>query len=152
MVAILFILAIAMFLFARYLNSSADKMEQRVADAPSVITNPARDLQKNQKYAIVRLLAMVQGASSFSAYDEHASQIVKSTIFSLGLSQGEVEKVLKVTSNRSVDFELRQIEESLKEIKDRRYLNDIMDKCSEIAEISNNEEIKEYIFELSLKL
>lgn len=133
---ILFAILIVILLGCICLYRSSKKTEQEFANRPSVITNPAKDLFINEKYAIVRLLAYVQGANSISAYSDEASKIVQSTIFELGLSQKEVVKVLRVSMSHAPERQLYQILSSLDEIKDRKYLHHLYEKCSEIATIS----------------
>ena len=53
----LFILAALMAVAAFALHRSADKSERKFANRPAVVTNPAKDLLTNQKYAIVKFLA-----------------------------------------------------------------------------------------------
>ena len=60
---ILFIIAVICAVAAILLHRSADKSEREFANRPYVITNPAKDLFSNEKYAIVGLFALVQGAS-----------------------------------------------------------------------------------------
>lgn len=54
--AVLLIIEIGLIVLVFVLNNSADKSEQRFNNRPVVINDPAKDLQLNQKYAIVRLL------------------------------------------------------------------------------------------------
>ena len=79
---ILIVLAVVLAAFSFWMYRSADKSEERFANRPSVITNPEKDLFSNQKYAIVKLLAFIQGASPLSAFNEEANRIAQSTIFS----------------------------------------------------------------------
>lgn len=138
MAGVLLIIAAILFVACILLHRSADKEEEKFADRPTIITNPAKDLFTNEKYAIAKLLAFIQGASSTSAFDEEANKIVQSTIFSLGLSQGEVEKLLKNSMNHNPEDEMRRIFQSLDEIRDRNYLHGLYQKCFKVANISGD--------------
>ena len=139
---ILLVIGILGLIFSFWLHKSADKMGEKYNNRPTVITDPAKDLYTNQKYAIVGILCMIQGASQSSAYSEEANNIVWSTIFSLGLSRNDVEKYLRSTMNDSPQYIVRRIKDSLREIRDKQYLEDIYKKCSRIATISGDYEIK----------
>ncbi|MCI7313304.1 MAG: hypothetical protein MR541_03635 [Prevotella sp.] len=138
MAGILFIIAAVLLIACISLHRSADKIDEKFANRPTIITNPSKDLFINQKYAVVKLLAFIQGASSASAFDDEANKIVQSTIFSLGLSQSEVEKILKHSMNRNPDDEMRRIFQSLDEIRDRDYLRNLYQKCLKVANISGD--------------
>ena len=94
----------------------------------------------NQKYAIVGLFASIQGASPITAYDEDVNKMVQSTIFSLGLSRAEVERYLQMSMSRNPERELNRIIDSLKEIRDKSYINMLYQKCIKIATISGDRE------------
>lgn len=138
MTGVLIFLALIGFIVYIFLHRSADKAEERFANRPCTIENPAKDLFTNQKYAIVKLLAFIQGASPVSAFDDEANKIVQSTIFSLGLSQDTVVKLLKVSMNHDAEREMQRIFRSLDEIRDRDYLRRLYRKCQTIAEISGD--------------
>lgn len=143
------IIAVIIFIGCIYLHNSANKYERTFMNRPSIINNPAKDLLINEKYAIVRLIAFVQGANLTSAYSDEASRIAQSTIFELGLSQKEFVKVLKVSMAQNAERQINQIISSLDEIKDRDYLYRLYRRCSEIAEISCDDEtieVVEHIF------
>lgn len=150
--AVLLIIGIGLIVLVLVLNSSADKSEQRFNNRPAVINDPAKDLPLNQKYAIVRLFAIVQGCSVSSAYDQEASQIVMSTIFSMGLSREKVERILRITANRDPEAEISQIFDCLSEIKDKDYLRRIYQKCRRIAVISGDNDMIEGVDNLFHKL
>ena len=139
---ILLVIGILGLVGSFWLHRSADKMGEKYNNRPTVITDPAKDLYTKQKYAIVGILCMIQGASQSSAYSEEANNIVWSTIFSLGLSRNDVEKYLRSTMNDSPQYIVRRIKDSLREIRDKQYLEDIYKKCSRIATISGDYEIK----------
>lgn len=139
---ILFIIGVLGLIGYFWLHRSADKMGEKYNNRPTVITDPAKDLYTNQKYAIVGILCMIQGASQSSAYSEEANNIVWSTIFSLGLSRSDVEKYLRSTMNDSPQYIVRRIKDSLREIRDKQFLENIYKKCSRIATISGDYEIK----------
>lgn len=139
---ILFIVCFAAFIFIRV---SSEKSEREFANRPSVITNPAKDLYPNQKYAIVGLFAIVQGASPITAFDDSISEMVQSAIFSLGLSKSEVERCLKTTMGGDPERELNRIISSLKEIRDKNYINELRQKCVKIAKIGGDFETIEFV-------
>lgn len=134
------------------LHKSSDKAEENFANRPTVITNPEKDLFINQKYAIVKLLAYIQGASPESAYNDEANRIIQSTISSLGLSMSEVEKVLKCSMSYDPEREVDHIVRSLNEIRDRKYLYTIYQKCIKVAEISGDRETIEYTKDVFMEL
>lgn len=139
---ILLVIGILGLICSFWLRRSADKMGEKNNNRPTVITDPAKDLYTNQKYAIAGILCMIQGASQSSAYSEEANNIVWSTIFSLGLSRNDVEKHLRSTMNDSPQDIVRRIKDSLREIRDKQFLENIYKKCSRIATISGDYEIK----------
>lgn len=81
---ILIVIAAVLAVLSFLLHRSANKSEEKFANRPFVITNPAKDLFSHQKYAIVGLFATIQGASPITAYDDDINKMVQSTIFSLG--------------------------------------------------------------------
>ena len=103
-----------------------------------IITNPAQDLFTNQKYAIIKLLAFIQGASPSSAFNDEVNQIAQSTIFSLGLSQSEVKKILNHSMSHNPELEIDRIIRSLSEIRDKNFLRNLYQKCIKIANISGD--------------
>lgn len=149
---ILLIAAVLLAIACFYLHRSANKADERFENRPSVITNPSQDLFTNQKYAIVGLLAFIQGASPLSAYSNEANQIVQSTIFSLGLSQQDVEKYLKLAMKHDPERHMNRLINSLKEIRDRDYIKRLYDKSMRIANISGDEETKEMINDIFSEL
>lgn len=138
MAIVLIVLAVLCFVGYVLLHQNADKSESQFSNRTSSISDSSRDLFTNQKYAIVGLLAYIQGSTPKSAYNEEANNIVQSTIFSLGLSRSEVEKYLKVSMNRNPDEIILQIVDSLKEIRDRHYLENLYQKSLQIAKISGD--------------
>lgn len=137
---VLFIIAIICFIGYIMLHRSADKMDERFANRPSVITNPRNDLAINQKYAIVALLAYTQGATERSAYSEQATNIVMSTAASLDLTKTQVEDFLQSSMGVNPDRCLDRMVASLREIRDRNYLKSVFSKAHEIAIISGDQE------------
>ena len=134
------------------LSLSADKKAEHFANSPAVIPNPATDLYINEKYAIVQLLAFVQGASAASAFDDEANSIVQSTIISLGLSKNQVVKFLQVSMWHNPDREIDRMIMSLKEIRDRDYLRGIYKKCLRIADISGDYDMRMVVNEIFREL
>lgn len=141
---ILFIIAVVGIVAAILLHKSADKTEQEFANRPYVITDPAKDLFTNEKYAIVGLFALVQGASPLTAFDEDISEMVQSIIFSLGLSKSDVEKILKNTMSNP-ERGIHRMIDSLKEIRDKNYLRELYHKCHKIALIGGDSETIEVV-------
>ena len=139
---ILLIIGVLGLIYSFWLHRSTDKMGEKYNNCPTVINDPAKDLYANQKYAIVGMLCLIQGASQASAYSEEANNIVWSTIFSLGLSRKDIEKYLRSTMNDSPQYIVRRINDSLLEIRDKQYLEDIYKKCSRVATISGDYEMK----------
>lgn len=140
---LLIILGILGFIGAVSLKKNANKAAVQFTNRPTTIVNPEKDLFTNQKYAIVGILAFIQGASSQSAFDDEANRIIQNTISSLGLSRQEVEKYLRVSMNHSPEYQIDTIIGSLKEIRDHGYLVNLYQKCLKIARISGDNEIIE---------
>ncbi len=143
MVAFLIIVAIALVAFFMYSRKSEGKREEAFRDRPSVIVDPEKDLSSDEKYAIVGMLAWIQGASSLSAYDDEANEITQSVVSSLGLSMRDVGKFLSVSLKRDPMREMKRIYSLLSGIRDKNYLTDIYKKCMRIADISQDREAKE---------
>lgn len=142
---ILLIIAVVLAIASFYLHRSTDKTKEQFENRLSVTTNPSQDLFTNQKYAIIGLLAFIQGASPLSAYDKEANQIVQSTIFSLGLSQQDVERYLKLAMTHDPEEHMNHIIGSLKEIQDRDFIKKLYEKSMRIANISGDKETKEMV-------
>lgn len=112
--------------------------------SPLKISNPATDLTLEQRYAIMGLIAFIQGFSPNSAYSEDANEIAESTASMLGLSFSQVASYLQ--SNRDNGTKLIR---RLKSIRDRDFMDSIYTKCHTIARISlkiEAEEILDNIF------
>lgn len=148
MIVVLILLAIVFFIAYIALHKSADKMDEKFANRPTIINDPSKDLMTNQKYAIVGLLAWVQGASERSAYDSECSNLLQSTIFRLGLSRSQVEDYLKVSMSQSPETCLRRIVDSLREIRDKNYLEEIFSDAKRIAVVSGDQDTIEAIREM----
>ncbi|ADY36260.1 hypothetical protein Bacsa_1697 [Phocaeicola salanitronis DSM 18170] len=103
------------------------------------------DVSTDQKYAIISLLAFLQGASPQSAFNDEANKIVQSTISSLGLTKEEAEKHIKASMNRNPDQEIDKIMHALKEMQNPDSITDLQRKCMRIAEISGQAEMIEVI-------
>ncbi len=145
MVAFIIIVAIALVAFFMYSRKSEGKWEEAFRDRPSVIVDPDKDLSSDEKYAIVGMLAWIQGASPLSAYDDEANEITQSVVSSLGLSMRDVGKFLSVSLKRDPMREMKRIYSLLSGIRDKNYLADIYKKCMRIADISQDIEAKEVI-------
>lgn len=107
----------------------------------ATVENDIKTMSAEQKHAIVFLLAFIQGASPQSAYSTEANQIVQSIISSLGLSNEEVERVIKASMNRNPDQEIDKAMNALKSIQDSDFIGSLYHKCVRIAEISEQNEI-----------
>ena len=99
----------------------------------------------DQKYAIISLLAFLQGASPQSAFNDEANKIVQSTISSLGLTKEEAEKHIKASMKRNPDQEIDKIMHALKEMQNPDSITDLQRKCMRIAEISGQAEMIEVV-------
>ncbi len=138
---ILLIIAALLAIGSIWLHKSADKEKEKFRDRPATVVTPSQDLFPNQKYAIIRLMAYIQGASPKSAYDDEANRIMQSTVSSLGLSFSDVEKCLKASMNRDPEREINRILSSLDEIRDQDFKDGLYRKCLRIALISEDEEM-----------
>lgn len=105
-------------------------------------------MSAEQKHAIVFLLAFIQGVSPQSAYSTEADQIVQSIISQLGLSNEEVERVIKASMNRNPDQEIDKAMNALKSIQDSDFIGSLYHKCMRIAEISEQNEIVEIVSDI----
>lgn len=137
---VLIIIAAIFAVLSFLLHRSANKAEQKFANRPSVIKNPAEDLFPNQKYAIVGLFATIQGASPITAFDDDVNKMVQSTIFSLGLSRSDVEHYISVSMKRDPEREFCRIIDSLKEIRDKNYIRGLYEKCIKIANMTRDDD------------
>lgn len=111
------------------------------ANDKRVVEDKIKSRPKNQQYAIIKLLAYIQGASPQSAYSTEANEIVQSVILSLGLSQEEVGKIIQQSMNQDPEKEVDRIMEALCEIKDKDLLSDLYRKSIKLAEISGQKEM-----------
>lgn len=109
-------------------------------------------LSVEQAYAVIGLLAFIQGSSPSSAYSSEATQIVQSMINKLGLSQQDIEKYLKSSLNSDPDECINRLINSLKGIQDHDFMQRLRDNCTRIAEISDNKETKEMIHAIFCEL
>lgn len=103
------------------------------------------DVSTDQKYAIISLLAFLQGSSPQSAFNDEANKIVQSTISSLGLTKEEAEKHIKASMKRNPDQEIDKIMHALKEMQNPDSITDLQRKCMRIAEISGQAEMIEVV-------
>ena len=138
MTFVLLILAALFVIGAIWLHRSADKSEEQFRNRPAVITDPAKDLFTNQKYAVVRLFAFIQGASPLSAYGDEANRIVQDVFSSLGVSRAEAEKVIRISMRHDAEREFDSIMRSLSEIRDRNYLAALFRKAMRVARLSGD--------------
>ena len=149
---VLIIIAAIFAVLSFLLHRSANKAEQKFANRPSVIKNPAEDLFPNQKYAIVGLFATIQGASPITAFDDDINKMVQSTIFSLGLSRSDVEHYISVSMKRDPEREFCRIIDSLKEIRDKNYIRGVYEKCIKMARMTRNEDTLAIMHQLANEL
>lgn len=152
MVAILFIIAVIFAIGAYKMHRSANRDEKEFANRPAVISNPATDLFTNQKYAIVGLIAIFQGASPLTAYNEDVNNIMNDTTASLGLTRQDVERFIKNSMKRDPEREFERIILALKGIRDHNYIRQLKEKISEIAHISGDIDIIETVDEIFKEL
>lgn len=148
MIAILIILAIAIFFINVFLHNRSDKHEEIFKNRPSTITTPSSDLFPNQKYAIINLLALAQGANSVSAYSDIANGILNQWLSNLGLSKAEAEKSMRVSTSLSPDRSIQIIRNSMIEIRDKSFVRSVYRDIERIAEISGDEDTIAFMKEL----
>jgi hypothetical protein len=149
---ILIVIAAVLAVLSFLLYRSANKSEEKFANRPFVITNPAKDLFSHQKYAIVGLFATIQGASPITACHDDINKMVQSTIFSLGLSKADVEHYLSVSMKRDSEREFSRIIDSLKEIRDKRYIHELYEKCMKIARMTGDKDTLVVMHQLANEL
>lgn len=144
MATILIIIAIVLFLISVSLHKSADKIENRYNNRPSIITSPSNDLFKNQKCAIINILAFVQGANSVSDNDE-ANSIVNQWLSKLGLSRSEAVESIQFSMSLSPERSIQTIRDSLLEIRDKTFVRSVYRDVDRLARISNDKDTIEFI-------
>lgn len=108
-------------------------------------TSQSTSLTKKQKYAIVGLMAYVQGASPLSIYDDDANKIMQALFVSLGLSKQEIETFLKQSMQRNGEEEANSIIDTLHTIGDKEYLRALYRKALTVARISESKETIESV-------
>ena len=148
MVAVLIILAVVFFLISISLHNSADKQEAKFNNRPSTITSPSNDLFTNQKYAIINILAFVQGANSISAYSDEANSILNKWCSKLGLTKTDVEKSIRHSMSLSPERSVQIIRDSMIEIKDKAFVRSVYRDVDRIAQISGDTDTIEFMKEL----
>ena len=112
------------------------------------------NLTKEQKHAIVKLLAFIQGSSPISASNDEVNTICQSILSQLGVSESEKELILMESMCNDPEKEVDTIVNSLKNL-DKGYLEELFRNCYRIARISGSEDmikIVETIFEKELGL
>ena len=148
MVAVLIILAVVFFLISMSLHNSADKQEAKFNNRPSTITSPSNDLFMNQKYAIINILAFVQGANSISAYSDEANSILNQWCSKLGLTKTDVEKSIRHSMSLSPERSVQIIRDSMIEIRDKAFVRSVYRDVDRIAQISGDTDTIEFMKEL----
>jgi hypothetical protein len=140
MVAVLLILAVICLFISVSLHKSADKQEAKFRNRPSIITSPSSDLFKNEKYAIINILAFAQGANSVSAYSDEANGILNKWLSKLGVSKAEAEKLVRFSMGLSPERSIKNIRDSMVEIKDKDFVRSVYRDVERIAQISGDED------------
>ena len=148
MVAVLIILAVVFFLISMSLHNSADKQEAKFNNRLSTITSPSNDLFTNQKYAIINILAFVQGANSISAYSDEANSILNQWCSKLGLTKTDVEKSIRHSMSLSPERSVQIIRDSMIEIRDKAFVRSVYRDVDRIAQISGDTDTIEFMKEL----
>ncbi|MBQ2292027.1 MAG: hypothetical protein II248_07725 [Paludibacteraceae bacterium] len=148
MAAVLIILAIVFMFICVSLHNKADKLEENFKNRPSIITSPANDLSTNQKYAIINILAFVQGANSVSAYSNEANDILNKWLSKLGLSKADAERSIRLSMSFSPEKSIRIITDSIAEIKDKAFVRSVYRDAERIAQISGDEDTIAFTNEL----
>jgi len=148
MVAVLIILAAVFFLISMSLHNSADKQEAKFNNRPSTITSPSNDLFTNQKYAIINILAFVQGANSISAYSDEANSILNQWCSKLGLTRTDVEKSIRHSMSLSPERSVQIIRDSMIEIRDKAFVRSVYRDVNRVAQISGDTDTIEFMKEL----
>lgn len=148
MAAVLIILAIVFMFISVSLHNKADKLEENFKNRPSIITSPANDLSTNQKYAIINILAFVQGANSVSAYSNEANDILNKWLSKLGLSKADTERSIRLSMSFSPEKSIRIITDSIAEIKDKDFVRSVYRDAERIAQISGDEDTIAFTNEL----
>ena len=148
MVAVLIILAVVFFLISMSLHNSADKQEAKFNNRPSTITSPSNDLFTNQKYAIINILAFVQGANSISAYSDEANSILNQWCSKLGLTRTDAEKAIRLSMSLPPERSVQIIRDSMVEIKDKAFVRSVYRDVDRIAQISGDTDTIEFMKEL----
>ena len=125
-------------------NKGENSKKVRWVDVSNAKKNTLTELSPNQKYAIVQLVACVQGASSLSAFSDEANNISEQIFLSIGLSKQDVgrhlEKHMKSTMYGDPEQQFQNMLINLKSISDKDFLNGLYKKCMRIAEISKDME------------
>ena len=148
MAAVLIILAIVFMFISVSLHNKADKLEENFKNRPSIITSPANDLSTNQKYAIINILAFVQGANSVSAYINESNDILNKWLSKLGLSKADAERSIRLSMSFSPEKSIRIITDSIAEIKDKDFVRSVYRDAERIAQISGDEDTIAFTNEL----
>ena len=148
MVAVLIILAVVFFLISMSLHNSADKQEAKFNNRPSTITSPSNDLFTNQKYAIINILAFVQGANSISTYSDEANSILNQWCSKLGLTRTDVEKSIRHSMSLSPERSVQIIRDSMIEIRDKAFVRSVYRDVDRVAQISGDTDTIEFMKEL----
>ena len=145
MAVVLIIIAILLFIISVSLHKSADKIENRYNNRPSIITSPSNDLFKNQKCAIINILAFVQGANSVSVYNDEANSIVNQSLSKLCLSQSEAIESIQFSMSLSPERSIQTIRDSLLEIRDKTFVRSVYRDVDRLARISSDKDTIEFI-------
>lgn len=148
MVVFFIILTVACFFISVSLHKSTNEHEAKFNNCPSKINSPSNDLFKNQKYAIINILAFTIGTNSISAYSDEANMILNQWCLKLGLSKDEMEKSIQHSMKFTPERSIKIIIDSMIEIKDKDFIRTVYHDVKRIAQISGDKDTIELINDL----
>ena len=105
-------------------------------------------MSTNQKYAIINILAFVQGANSVSAYSNEANDILNQWLSKLGLSKADAERSIRLSMSLSPEKSIRIITDSIAEIKDKTFVRSVYRDVERIAQISGDKDTIAFTYDL----
>lgn len=100
----------------------------------------AGNLPVEQRNAIIKFMAYIQGTSPQSVYNEEANSIVQSVVQSLGLSKDDMASIVLNSMNNDPEQEIDKIMHGLSEIQDKNLVSELYSKSMRLAEISGDRE------------
>ena len=137
--------AIVFFLISVFLRN---KHEENFIDRLPMITSPPSDLSKNQKYAIIDILAFALGTNPVSIYNDEANGILNHWCSKLGLSKAEAEESIRLSMSFSPEKSSQIIRSSIAEIRDKTFVRSVYHDVERIAQISGDEDTIEFVKDL----